>query len=69
MYSPDCSPHSKSITGVLAFVDWMKNNRPEQWAWYDKNKLERHTPDLTYEELYNNLKEVLNLDCYPAYDD
>ncbi len=68
MYSPNCSPHSRSITGVLAFCDWMQDSKPEQWAWYDGNKAERHTPELTYEELYYKLKDNLNTGERVTYD-
>jgi hypothetical protein len=45
----------------------MEDNKPEQWAWYEKHKNERKTPKNTYEDSYLLLKESLNTGEFPAY--
>jgi hypothetical protein len=69
MWSPDCSPHARSIIGVTAFVDWMKDSKPKQWKWYDDHKLEHRTPKYTYEETFNYLQRMLNFKELPSYDE
>lgn len=69
IFSPSCSPHSKSLIGVTAFIDWMKDSKPEQWAWYELHKTERRTPKHTYEEIFHFLEDKLNTGYRPAYDD
>ena len=56
-FSPTCSPHAGSVVGIIAYADWMKDGVPEQWAWFDENKLERGRSELSFEEIYNILKE------------
>jgi len=59
-WSPVCCPHGGSIDSTIGFVDFMKDNKPEQWAWYEHHKDIRKTPELTMEETYNYLKELQN---------
>ena len=68
-FSQTCGPHAGSIIGVIAYADWMKDNKPEQWAWFEENKFVRKTPKRTYEETYYYLKEILNTGKWPAYDE
>lgn len=69
LYRADCSPHARSITGITAFIDWMQDDKPKQWAWYEEHKLIKMTPDLTYEESYIFLKDIQNKGEFPAYDE
>jgi hypothetical protein len=64
-----CSPHGGTLTAVLGFIEWMKINKPKQWAWYEKHSTEHRTPKWTYEEDYNYLKNKLNTNGFVAYDD
>lgn len=58
-YNGEISPHS--ITSTLAqqrFADWMKENKPEQFEWWEANKyLESKIFDRswTYREMYERL--------------
>jgi hypothetical protein len=71
-WSPTCSPHGGSLTAVLGFIEWMQDSKPEQWAWYDRNKAVRKTPKMTYEDSFIYLREIMpyvNSSEFPTYSD
>ena len=49
-----CSPHADSY-GAENFLQWLKEERPGQWAWYEENKHDKRQPDWTYRERYEEL--------------
>ena len=63
-FSKTCGPHSGSIIGITAYVDWFKDNHPKQWAWFDEHKFEKGKSDMTYEEIYIYLTDCLNKKNY-----
>jgi hypothetical protein len=66
-WNPAHSPHCGMVEAIRGYMEWMEDNKPEQWAWYEKHKHERRTPKLTYEESYHVLKEYLNRGDFPTY--
>jgi hypothetical protein len=47
--------------GSLGFVYWLQTNMPEKWEWYLNVKRIKHkTPNLNYNEIYENLLLELN---------
>lgn len=60
-FSLECCPHSQNYLAVEAFIDWMKSNKPKQYAWTVEaanNRLPNRKLD--YEEMYDNLKKELD---------
>lgn len=63
-FSRTCGPHSGSIIGITGYVDWFKENLPEQWEWFLEHKFEKGKPDMTFEETYIYLTDKLNRKDY-----
>ncbi len=63
-FSRTCGPHGGCIIGIMAYVDWFKDNHPHQWAWYEEHKLQKGKPEITFEETYNYLQLRLNREGY-----
>ncbi len=39
-----------------AFLDWLKEAKPDQFQWYEENKHDKRQPEWTYQEKYEELK-------------
>jgi len=57
-FRKDLSPHAGSVIGVSGFIDWFKENKPVQWAWFMKRKFDSGKSEYSFEENYRHLKEV-----------
>jgi hypothetical protein len=69
-WSPTCSPHGGTLQAVLGFIEWIQDNKPGQWKFYDDNKTVRKTPKVTYEDSFIYLREMLpnvNTSEFPSY--
>jgi hypothetical protein len=47
----------------------MQTKKPEQWAWFLKNKQGRGKPELSMEETFVYLTELTNKGEFPPYDE
>ena len=56
-WNPVCSPHA----GALGFAEWLINNMPEKYDWWQENKekITMFSATSTYKEDYEKLKELL----------
>lgn len=57
LFNPDFSPHADSF-GAENFIKWLEMARPGQWTWYQENKHDKRTPDMSYIDSYELLKEL-----------
>lgn len=55
LLNPEISPH-RSLSSGEAFLEWLEENRPGQFAWYQEHKHDRKYQDPDYELAYNELK-------------
>ncbi len=57
MFSNDIAPHSGNIRAIDAFVDWLKEHRPDAWHCIETYKL--HTGDYLGIDFYEERLEIL----------
>ena len=48
--------HSKSMAVMDAFIEWMKTNKPDQYAWAKEHNYDKG--DIDYEAAYYALKDI-----------
>jgi len=56
-FDPTISPHQDSYGGER-FLEWLKLYRPGQFVWYQENKEDKRQKEKTYEQCFNELKEI-----------
>jgi hypothetical protein len=56
-HDPRWSPHA----GTLGFAEWLKENMPKKFQWWqeNKNKIKRKIERKTYKEDYEYLKKLI----------
>ena len=55
LLNPEISPH-RSLASGEAFLEWLEENRPGQFAWYQEHKHDRKYQDPDYEQAYIELR-------------
>ena len=50
----DIAAHSLSVLVTDKFADWMKENKPEQWAWCKKHQYD--SGKLPWRDMYEELR-------------
>lgn len=54
-FDPAISPHIDSFSAEN-FLQWLRDERPGQFAWYEENKHDKRQPAWTYKERYEELR-------------
>ena len=57
VFDTDISPHQDSY-GAERFLHFLEAERPGQFQWYEENKHDKRQPGKTYQECYEELKEI-----------
>ena len=55
-FSNELAPRSTNALAVTAFVEWVKENRPDQYEFWQKNQHVTGIPN--YKEAYEHLREI-----------
>jgi len=56
-FGMDMAPHSPSQVVVERFIDWFKENRPEQWQWTRDHEHDQRK--YSYKQAVDNMKKGL----------
>jgi len=72
MFSNEIAAHSTSSMVIESFIEWLKENRPEKYAWMKDHRFKRSGKRKNFRDIYKSLdrksSDVMQETCSTSVD-